>query len=136
MPFYVLQLDRAGVRGLRTSRHRFGGGLCMARQERLDTENRKMVDHDLHFGYARYVTDVGMRELRQNPAPVLREVEGGAEVTVLVNGRAVARIVPLEAPAWVAGERAERIYGTTVDPGWEDELRATRTEDFVDDPWE
>jgi prevent-host-death family protein len=108
----------------------------MAREERLDNENREMVDHDLHFGYARYVTDVGMRELRQNPAPVLREVEGGAEVTVLVNGRAVARIVPLETPAWVAGERAERIYGTIGDPGWEDELRAARTEDFVDDPWE
>ena len=34
-----------------------------------------------------------MRELRQNPAPVLRAVEGGAEVTVSINGRAVARIV-------------------------------------------
>ena len=76
-----------------------------------------------------------MRELRQNPAPVLREVEGGAEVTVLVNGRPVARIVPLETPAWVAGEQAGRIYGTSVDSGWEDELRAARTEDFVGDPW-
>jgi prevent-host-death family protein len=81
------------------------------------------------------MTDVGMRELRQNPAPVLREVEGGAEVTVLVNGRAVARIVPLETPAWVAGEQAARIYGTAVDSGWEDELRAAREEDIVGDPW-
>ncbi|MBI2701934.1 MULTISPECIES: type II toxin-antitoxin system Phd/YefM family antitoxin [Mycobacterium] len=80
------------------------------------------------------MTDVGMRELRQNPAPVLREVEGGAEVTVLVNGRAVARIVPIATPAWVAGEQAARIY-TAVDPGWEDELRAAREDDTVDDPW-
>jgi prevent-host-death family protein len=81
------------------------------------------------------MTEVGMRELRQNPAPVLRAVEEGAEVTVLVNGRAVARIVPLETPPWVAGEQARRIYGTAVDAGWQDELRATREEDGIADPW-
>ncbi|WP_264890965.1 type II toxin-antitoxin system Phd/YefM family antitoxin [Mycobacterium kiyosense] len=81
------------------------------------------------------MTDVGMRELRQNPAPVLREVEGGGEVTVLVNGRAVARIVPMETPAWVAGEQAGSIYRTAVDSGWEDELRAAREEGIVGDPW-
>ncbi len=81
------------------------------------------------------MTDVGMRELRQNPAPVLREVEGGGEVRVLVNGRAVARIVPIETPAWVAGERAVRIYRAAVDSGWEEELRAAREEDAVGDPW-
>ena len=82
------------------------------------------------------MTNVGMRELRQNPAPVLRAVEDGAEVTVLVNGRAVARIVPLETPGWVAGEQAGRIYGAVVDAGWQDELRAAREEDTVGDPWE
>jgi prevent-host-death family protein len=82
------------------------------------------------------MTDVGMRELRQNPATVFRAVEDGAKVTVLVTGRAVARIVPLETPAWVTGEHAKRIYGTVVDPGWEDELRSAREEETVGDPWE
>lgn len=81
------------------------------------------------------MTNVGMRELRQNPAPVLRAVEGGAEVTVSVNGRPVARIVPLETPAWVDGDRAERIYTTPTDAGWEAELRHAREEDTVGDPW-
>lgn len=85
--------------------------------------------------YTRSMTDIGMRELRQNPAPVLREVESGAEVTVLVNGRAVARIVPLETPAWVAGEQAGHIYDTAVDAGWEGELRSARGDDIVGDPW-
>jgi prevent-host-death family protein len=76
-----------------------------------------------------------MRELRQNPAPVLRAVEAGAEVTISVNGRAVARIVPLQTPGWVDGERAERIYAASVDPGWEAELRSAREDDTVDDPW-
>jgi len=78
---------------------------------------------------------VGMRELRQNPAPVLRAVEAGAEVTVSVNGRAVARIVPLETPVWVDSDRAKRIYTAPVDTGWETELRSARQEDIVDDPW-
>lgn len=81
------------------------------------------------------MTEVGMRELRQNPAPVLRQVADGAEVTVMVSGRAVARIVPLENPAWVSGERAGRIYSSAVDPGWEEELRAARAEDVVGDRW-
>ena len=78
---------------------------------------------------------VGMRELRQNPAPVLRAVEAGAEVTISVSGRAVARIVPLETPAWVDGDRAERIFAVSADTGWEAELRSAREDDTVDDPW-
>jgi prevent-host-death family protein len=85
--------------------------------------------------YAGAVDTVGMRELRQNPAPVLRAVEAGNEVTVSVNGRPVARIVPVEAPAWVDGERAARIYAAGVDTQWESDLRSGREEDTVDDPW-
>jgi prevent-host-death family protein len=85
--------------------------------------------------YAEVVEKVGMRELRQNPAPVLRAVEAGNEVTISVNGRPVARIVPLETPAWVDGERAARIYAAGVDEQWEPDLRSAREEDTVDDPW-
>lgn len=85
--------------------------------------------------YAELVEKVGMRELRQNPAPVLRAVEAGNEVTISVNGRPVARIVPLETPAWVDGERAARIYAAGVDEQWEPDLRSAREEDTVDDPW-
>lgn len=78
---------------------------------------------------------VGVRELRQNPGPVLRAVEAGAEVTVSVSGRPVARIVPIETPTWVDGERAAHIYSAKVDPGWQTELtRAREAEDLVD-PW-
>jgi prevent-host-death family protein len=85
--------------------------------------------------YAEVVDTVGMRELRQNPAAVLRGVEAGNEVTVSVNGRPVARIVPVEAPAWVDGERAARIYTAEVDTQWESDLLSGRAEDTVDNPW-
>jgi len=101
----------------------------------FDRSHSGDVDHDLHVVYAEVVDTVGMRELRQNPAPVLRAVEAGNEVTVSVNGRPVARIVPVEAPAWVDGERAARIYAADVDTQWESDLRSAREEDTVDDPW-
>jgi prevent-host-death family protein len=78
---------------------------------------------------------VGVRELRQNPTPVLRAVEAGAEVAVTVNGRAVARLVPFESVPWVDGARAAQIYAASVDEDWADELQRAREEDAVDDPW-
>ena len=76
-----------------------------------------------------------MRELRQNPGPVLRAVEGGAEVTVSVSGRPVARIVPIETPAWIDGARAGHIYSAKVDPDWRDDLTDAREGESLVDPW-
>lgn len=78
---------------------------------------------------------VGVRELRQNPTPALRAVEAGAEVAVTVNGRVVARLVPVESVTWVDGTRAERIYAVGVDDDWANELDRFRQDDTVDDPW-
>lgn len=38
--------------------------------------------------------DVGVRELRGNLSKYLRDVQGGAELTVTDHGRPIARIVP------------------------------------------
>ncbi|MCV6986889.1 type II toxin-antitoxin system prevent-host-death family antitoxin [Mycobacterium shinjukuense] len=78
---------------------------------------------------------VGMRELRQNPAPVLRAVEAGAEVTVSVNGRPVARIVPVDAPVWVDGDHAAHIYTAEVDAQWAEDLAKAREDETIADPW-
>lgn len=82
-----------------------------------------------------FVDSVGMRELRQNPAPVLRAVEAGAEVTVSVNGRPVARIVPIDVPPWVDGDRATHIYTAEVDAQWEADLARVREDETFADPW-
>jgi prevent-host-death family protein len=78
---------------------------------------------------------VGVRELRQNPAPVLRAVEAGAEVTVSVSGRPVARIVPIETPTWVDGDRAAHIYTAEVDAQWQQDLARAREDETLVDPW-
>lgn len=77
-----------------------------------------------------------MRELRQNPAPVLRAVEAGAEVMVSVNGRPVARIVPIDVPPWVDGKRAADIYTAEVDAQWEADLVSAREDETFADPWD
>jgi prevent-host-death family protein len=81
------------------------------------------------------VDGVGMRELRQNPAPVLRTVKAGAEVTVSANGRPVARIVPIESPAGVDGKRAAHIYIAEVDDQWQADRAQARQDVRLVDPW-
>ncbi len=65
-----------------------------------------------------------MRELRNNLSHVLRRVEQGERVTVTVDRRPVAELVPLaprrSVPATVAQDIARRFR---ADPGLADDLR-------------
>lgn len=78
---------------------------------------------------------IGVRELRQNPNKVLAEVERGEEVVVTVQGRAVARMVPLAPERWVAGGLAMSIFDAPVDANWARDQDELRTEFAMDDPW-
>jgi prevent-host-death family protein len=42
------------------------------------------------------VTEIPLRDLRNNTSEVLRRVEDGEELAVTVNGRRVARLVPMQ----------------------------------------
>jgi len=80
--------------------------------------------------------EISLRDLRNHVSEVLRRVEGGARVTVTVDRRPVARLVPLTArrAAVPAGEffsQLARVGG--ADPALGDELREilTQTTDDV-----
>jgi len=80
--------------------------------------------------------EISLRDLRNHTSEVLRRVEAGAPVTVTVDRRPVARLVPLPArkesmPAAEFFAQLGRIGG--ADPGLRDELRAmlTQTTDDV-----
>ena len=78
---------------------------------------------------------IGMRELKQNPGPVLRSVqEDKAEVIVSISRQPVARIVPLdESLSWVGATQAESMYAASpVDADWSDELRNSRDQEHVE----
>jgi prevent-host-death family protein len=83
------------------------------------------------------VTEIALRELRNNTSEVLRRVEDGEEIDVTVNGRAVARLVPLpRRPRFLP---AATVLANQADPGLLDDLRellGDETTDDMKDPWE
>lgn len=83
------------------------------------------------------MTEIPLRELRNNTSDVLRRVEDGEELDVTVNGRAVARLVPLpRRPRFLP---AEVLLAHPADRAMLDDIRDLRgddTTDDIEDPWE
>lgn len=80
------------------------------------------------------MSDITLRELRNNTSAVLRRAEAGERLTVHVNRRPVAEIVPLDdRPAWLPGkEMIDGIRGRQADPALAAELRDAFP-DVIDD---
>lgn len=84
---------------------------------------------------------IPQRELRNDVAAILREVEAGTEFTVTVRGRPVAKVVPIEeAPQPrrdVDRETLRRFFERNpADPAWAAELAEMRAaQPPIDDPW-
>ena len=69
---------------------------------------------------------VASRDLRNDTAGVLRRVEAGERVTITVNGKPVAEIVPLRRTrrSWISRDDLVARLGTAqADPGLRDDLR-------------
>lgn len=78
---------------------------------------------------------VPSRELRNDTAGVLRRVEAGEHVTVTVNGRPVAELVPVRRArrSWIRREElVARLRRAQADPGLRDDL-ARLAGDTTDD---
>lgn len=89
------------------------------------------------IGYARGVTEIALRELRNNTSEVLRRVENGEELDVTVNGRPVARLVPL--PRRRTSLNWDEIRASQADTGLLVDLRemlGDETTDDIEDPWQ
>jgi prevent-host-death family protein len=71
------------------------------------------------------MSDVASRELRNNTAAVLQRVQSGENVVITVNGRAVARLVPIQPlrRRWLGREElARRLQRHQADPGLREDL--------------
>lgn len=82
--------------------------------------------------------EVSVRELRNHTAEVVAAVRSGERVTLTVNRRPVADVVPHEPrrSPWVPSSTLRRIVDETgSDPGLLDDLADVRSE-LVDDPAE
>lgn len=71
------------------------------------------------------MAEVASRELRNNTRKLLDRVASGEDVTITVDGRSVARLVPLEHRSrWMAtGELLRRLAGRRADASLTEELR-------------
>lgn len=69
--------------------------------------------------------DVASRELRNNTRALLERVDGGEEITITVDGRAVAMLVPVgRRPRWMPRDEFVRsVLLNQADPGLSDLLR-------------
>jgi prevent-host-death family protein len=78
------------------------------------------------------MTTVGIRDLRTRASALIRLVEDGETLTVTVDRRPVAEIVPLRRRAWVPRAEALAALRRQADPGMADllvDLRAERVEE-------
>ena len=80
------------------------------------------------------MSDISVRDLRNNTGGVLRRVEAGETLIVHSNRRAVAQIAPLEArPTWLpSAQFFARMLIHPADPGLRDDL-ADLQPDTLDD---
>jgi len=83
------------------------------------------------------MADLPQRELRNNISAVLRAAEAGAEYTVTVDGRPVARLGPHRPRQWVDVDVVRSLLATPTDPTALDDVVAQGIEAGLDvDPWD
>lgn len=72
-----------------------------------------------------HMSEVASRELRNNTRGVLDRVESGEAVVITVDGRPVAKLVPLEPRkgSWTREEFISEVLAHPADRGLYDELR-------------
>jgi prevent-host-death family protein len=83
---------------------------------------------------------IAQRELRNNVGAILREAQAGAEFTITVRGRPVARLGPADAPARRTDVDLPSVKAllaaTPVDDAWAGDLALLRELELpAADPW-
>lgn len=79
------------------------------------------------------MTEVGLREMRQNASDLVRRAEAGEQVTITVAGRPAAVLGPVAGRTWRHWDEVAEIFRAPMDDGWEADS-ALIDEDLVD-PW-
>jgi prevent-host-death family protein len=82
------------------------------------------VSEPSHIRYTRRMTEVASRELRNSTRSLLSRVEAGEQITITVDGRPVAQLVPIrDRPRWISrADFVNRVIAVQADPWLADEL--------------
>lgn len=80
------------------------------------------------------MTEVDLRELRENASDLVRRAEGGEHVTITVAGRPAAVLGPATPRGWRRWDDIAGLFREPVDADWE--VDRDRLDDSPADPWE
>jgi prevent-host-death family protein len=80
------------------------------------------------------MTQVGLRELRQDASEIVRRVENGEEIDITVAGRLAARMIPAEPRRWLRWDDIADLFAGRPDPDWERDGQLI--DQSLTNPWE
>ena len=80
------------------------------------------------------MTEIGLREVRQNASELVRRAQAGERVTITVSGRPAAQLGPVDAQTWVSWASVAEVFAGPGDDSWAAERE--RLDDELRDPWE
>jgi prevent-host-death family protein len=80
------------------------------------------------------LTEVGLRELRQNASELVRRAQEGEEMTITVAGRPAAVLGPVSNRTWRRWADVEAMFASATDPEWAGDR--DRLDSSVVDPWD
>ena len=84
--------------------------------------------------YFHGVTQVGLREMRQNAGQLVRRAESGERVTITVAGRAAAVLGPAASSAWRRWDDIADVFACPTDSEWA--VDREHIDHSPVDPWE
>jgi prevent-host-death family protein len=80
------------------------------------------------------MSEVGLREVRQNASDLVRRAQGGERVTITVAGRPAAVLGPVSPRTWRRWDDLADVFAQPADPDW------VADRDLIDgrivDPWD
>jgi prevent-host-death family protein len=80
------------------------------------------------------MSEVGLRELRQNASELVRRAEAGERLTVTVAGRPAAVLGPVSPRAWRRWEDVADVFKGPADADWAADRELI--DGSLTDPWE
>lgn len=83
--------------------------------------------------YLRRMSEVGLREMRQNASDLVRRAQAGERVTITVAGRAAAVLGPISPRAWRRWDDLADVFDRPTDPGWASDRDVL--DGAITDPW-
>jgi prevent-host-death family protein len=80
------------------------------------------------------MSEVGLREMRQNASDLVRRAEAGERITITVAGRPAAVLGPATAGAWRHWDDVADVFIRPTDPAWAADRGLI--DGSLQDPWD